>query len=78
MQWSAAPNAGFMDGTPWIMPPDNFKAVNAEMRAQTEDSILNYCKRLIRLRKELPMIAGGKIDFFLQAACSDSPVPLRY
>lgn len=74
MQWDAAPGAGFTDGTPWITLPDNFRTINAEAEAQDEDSILNYYKKLIRLRKELPVIADGKIDFF----CGDRTEVFAY
>lgn len=67
MQWSDAPNAGFSDGTPWIMPPDNFQTINVQAEEQDDDSILNYYKKLIRLRKEDPVISDGQIEFL----CSD-------
>ena len=70
MQWSGTPNAGFSDGTPWIMPPNNFKTINVQMEEQDEDSILNYYKTLIRLRKENPVISDGQIEF-LCGDCAD-------
>lgn len=63
MQWDASPNAGFTSGTPWIAPPENFKTINVEAEEQDEDSILQYYKKLIDLRKEYPVIADGTIDF---------------
>lgn len=63
MQWDASPNAGFTNGTPWIMPPDNYQAINAEAERQDPDSILNYYKQLIRIRKENPVISDGQIEF---------------
>lgn len=63
MQWSAAPNAGFTSGTPWIAPPENYKSINAEAELADEDSIFYFYQKLIRLRKELPVIASGKIQF---------------
>ena len=74
MQWSAAPNAGFTDGAPWIMPPDHFKAINAAVELQDPDSILHYYKRLIRLRKERPVVAEGDIAFF----CTERPELFAY
>ena len=68
MQWSGAPNAGFSDGIPWIMPPDNFKTINVQAEEQDEDSILNYYKTLIRLRKGNPVISDGQIEF-LDCGC---------
>lgn len=63
MQWSGGENAGFTSGTPWIATPDNYKTINAENEEQDESSILNYYKRLIRLRKENPVISDGQIEF---------------
>ena len=63
MQWSGAPNAGFSDGTPWITPPDNFQTINVQAEEQDKDSILNYYKTLIQLRKTYPAISDGQIKF---------------
>ena len=66
MQWSGEVNAGFTDGTPWITPPDNFKTINAAAEALDEDSILHYYKKLIRLRKDRPVISDGRIEFLCE------------
>lgn len=66
MQWNAGKNAGFTSGTPWITPPENFRTINAEAEAKDEDSILQYYKELIQLRKELPVISEGQIAFLCQ------------
>lgn len=63
MQWEDSPYAGFSTGTPWITPPDNFKTINAKAEKADEDSILNYYKALIRLRKENSVISDGQIEF---------------
>ena len=63
MQWSGAPNAGFSDGTPWITLPDNFQTINVQAEEQDKDSILNYYKTLIQLRKTYPAISDGQIKF---------------
>ena len=66
MQWSAAPNAGFTGGTPWITPPENYRTINAEAEMQDTDSILHYYKKLVRLRKERPVISDGQIEFLCE------------
>ena len=63
MQWDGRPNAGFTDGTPWIQPPENYRAINVAAALQDPDSILHFYKSLIRLRKENPLISDGKIEF---------------
>ncbi len=54
MQWSAAPGAGFTTGTPWLPINPNYPAVNAAAQAADPDSVLNYYKKLIALRKSAP------------------------
>lgn len=66
MQWDIGPNAGFTSGTPWITPPDNYRTINVQAELQDPDSILNYYKRLIQLRKEKPVVAEGQIEFLFQ------------
>lgn len=66
MQWDSGVNAGFTQGTPWIAPPENYRTINADVEKQDEDSILQYYKALIRLRKENPVIADGQIEFLCQ------------
>lgn len=66
MQWDGSPAAGFTSGTPWITPPENYRTINAEAELRDPDSILHYYKRLIRLRKENPVISEGQIEFLFQ------------
>ena len=66
MQWDGSPAAGFTSGTPWITPPENCRTINAEAELRDPDSILSFYKRLIRLRKEEPVIPEGEIIFLFQ------------
>ncbi|MHA9740971.1 glycoside hydrolase family 13 protein [Robinsoniella peoriensis] len=52
MQWNTKENAGFTTGTPWIKVNKNYLEINAEAEMAEEDSVYNYYKKLIRLRKE--------------------------
>ena len=63
MQWSAEKNAGFSQAEPWIEVQKNYKTINTEAEEKESDSILNFYKKLIQLRKELPVIANGSIQF---------------
>ena len=65
MQWSAAENAGFTSGTPWLALPDNFTMINAAAERMDPDSIFRFYQTLIRLRKEMSIIQRGDI-FFLE------------
>lgn len=59
MQWTADKNAGFTTGTPWL-PVDRSHAVRnvAEQDADPR-SLLNWYRRLIRLRAEQPALQTG-------------------
>ena len=52
MQWSDGKNAGFTTGTPWLRVNPNYTAINVEKEAQEPDSVLNFYKKLIALRKD--------------------------
>ena len=51
MQWDDSPNAGFTTGTPWLKVNPNYVSVNVAQQEAREDSILNYYKKLLALRK---------------------------
>ena len=52
MQWNDGPNAGFTSGTPWIMVNPNYRTLNAAAQEKDGDSVLNWYRALIRLRRE--------------------------
>lgn len=51
MQWKATKHAGFTAGTPWLPVNLNYFSVNVETQARKPESLLNYYKELIALRK---------------------------
>ena len=51
MQWTDGENAGFTDGTPWLRINPNYTAINVEKESGDPDSVLNFYKKLIALRK---------------------------
>ncbi len=59
MQWDASPNGGFTCGTPWIGVNANYPEINVAAALADPDSVLHYYRRLIALRKELPVIVEG-------------------
>ena len=65
MQWDASKNAGFTTGTPWIAINPNYKKINVEDQLKREDSVFNYYKKLIRLRKENEIIVYGNYELLL-------------
>ena len=65
MQWDASENAGFTTGTPWIAVNPNYKKINVADQLKREDSVFNYYKKLIRLRKENEIIVYGNYELLL-------------
>ncbi|MDR1028235.1 MAG: alpha-glucosidase [Clostridiales Family XIII bacterium] len=59
MQWNAAPGAGFTRSTPWMDINPNHTEINAEEQPAREDSVLNFYKALIRLRRAYPIVVYG-------------------
>ena len=51
MQWTSGENGGFTKGTPWLKVNPLFKDVNMEAQEQDPDSVLNYYRKLVALRK---------------------------
>lgn len=51
VQWSSEKNAGFTSGTPWMKVNSNYTVINAESQEGQEDSVLNYYRKMIALRK---------------------------
>ena len=62
MQWEDSHQAGFTEGTPWIRVNSNYKEINAKQQLSDPDSIFHYYQKLIRLRKEKPVIVYGTFE----------------
>ena len=65
MQWDDSENAGFSDVQPWISVIPNYKEINTLDR-ESDNSIFNYYRKLIRLRKTVPVIADGIFEALLE------------
>ncbi|WP_139902064.1 alpha-glucosidase [Clostridium thermarum] len=59
MQWSEEPMGGFTRGVPWIKVNPNYKLINVEQSLKDDNSVLNFYKRIIRLRKENKALIYG-------------------
>lgn len=64
MQWDNSPSAGFTEGTPWCRVNPNYTKINAEEALKDQNSIFHYYKKLIRLRKEEPILIYGTFELF--------------
>ena len=52
MQWNSLLNAGFTTGKPWLTINQNFNSVNVEAANKDENSILNYLRKMTKVRRE--------------------------
>lgn len=51
-QWDSSANAGFTSGTPWLNVNSNYTRINLENQKNDPDSVYQYYKRLLALRKD--------------------------
>ena len=66
MQWNSNKNAGFTCGKPWIGVNENYKTINVEVEERDENSVLNFYKKLIRLKKSNEALIYGVYDLILE------------
>ncbi len=59
MQWNSSPNAGFSKVTPWLPVADNYKTRNVQAELKVPDSVLNFYRTVLRLRKTEPALKYG-------------------
>jgi oligo-1,6-glucosidase len=60
MQWDNRDNGGFTEGdAPWLRVNKNASYINVEADRGAEESIFEYYKKLIELRKTLPVLIDG-------------------
>jgi oligo-1,6-glucosidase len=74
MQWNADEHAGFTSGTPWIEANPNHSLVNVETDRADPDGIFSFYRRLISLRRELPIVVHGRYLPFAE----DNPCVFAY
>lgn len=74
MQWNAWPNAGFSDGEPWFKVNANFEMINVASQQQDPDSVLNFYRALIQLRKKERALIYGRYELEL----ADNPQIYAY
>ena len=63
MQWDDSINAGFNKGAkPWLKINNNYKYINAKAEISDENSIFNYYKKLLALRKQYDVFTYGRFE----------------
>lgn len=66
MQWNSETNAGFTSGTPWMKVNPNYTEINVEKQEQDENSVLNFYKKMIALKKSNEVFTYGTYDLILE------------
>jgi len=59
MQWNESVNAGFTTGEPWLRIHPDYRKSNVENQDKNPDSILNFYRRLIWIRKKNKALRQG-------------------
>lgn len=62
MQWDNSENGGFTKGEPWFPVNPNYKSINVEDQLQDDNSVLNFYKDLIQLKKSDDIYTYGQFD----------------
>jgi len=59
MQWDSTQYAGFSPHEPWNPVNNNYRYRNVKQQAEEKDSILNFYKTIISIRKNTPALQKG-------------------
>jgi len=59
VQWSAEENAGFSSTIPWLSVNPNYGAINVQQQQGDENSVLQFYRKAISLRKQYPDLIWG-------------------
>ena len=62
VQWDNSNQAGFTTGTPWLKVNPNYKEINVVQAVEDENSIFNYYRKLIQLRKRHEVLVYGDTE----------------
>ena len=62
--WTTDKNGGFTSGTPWIKTQID-KGYTVEEQERDEESVLNFYRRLLKLRKSIPALSDGEFELLL-------------
>ena len=59
VQWDCSPNAGFTTGKPWFYVNENYPQINVAQQEEDPESVLNFYRKAIALRKKLSCVRWG-------------------
>ncbi len=68
VQWSAEENAGFTTGKPWFYVNENYKEINVADQEKDPDSVLNFYRKAIKLRKTLSAVKYGNYTEYFKSS----------
>lgn len=66
MQWDDSLNAGFSKSNPWIHVNPNYKYINVKEQLEDDDSILNFYKKMRKVKKSSECLIYGKYNLILE------------
>jgi oligo-1,6-glucosidase len=67
MQWTSGSQAGFTSGQPWINVNPNYPQINAKDQLADPESVFHHYRRLVKLRREHPIVTYGSYDLLLES-----------
>jgi glycosidase len=62
MQWDQSNQAGFTNGIPWIGVNQNKAEINVEIEESNPETVLNYFRRMISIRKTNEVLRIGTFE----------------
>lgn len=66
MQWDDSKYAGFSSNKPWIGVNEDYSECNVKLQLEDEDSVLNFYKDMIKIKKSNETLIYGKYDLILE------------
>ena len=66
MQWNSSKHAGFSEVEPWIGVNPDYNQFNVENEENEEFSVLNYYKKLIKLKSTNKIIIEGEFELIME------------
>lgn len=65
MPWTPGEQAGFTTGTPWLPLNPTFREINVETESADPASVLNYYRKMTRLRREHEVLVYGDYELLM-------------
>ena len=66
MQWDSSKNGGFTVGNSWLKVNENYEDINVEKQLKDSNSVLNFYKNIIKIRKENECLIYGSYNLILK------------